>query len=144
MDEEAVSALVYAHLLETLQLAVNALGLVELPTESSLRRLRELQQAVEDLEVSTVMLLNRTGVSWQDMATTLGVTRQSLNRRLSRKVVRHESSPQNLIGLEAAWHGLLPRLSDGVGEILELEPRQIARLRARRMLSGKDIPEPLD
>jgi hypothetical protein len=144
MDEDAVTALVYAHLMETLRLAVNAATLVELPTVITLRRLRELQQVVEDLEVSTVMLLNRTGVSWERMATELGVTRQSLNRRLSRKVVQLEGSPHNLNGLEAAWRGLLPSLRAGVDEVLGLEPHQIARGRARRMLSGTEIPEALN
>lgn len=141
MDEDTMTSLVYSHLLETLQLALAAVILVDLPAASTLKKLMELQQTLEDLEVSTAMLLNRAGVSWDQMATTLGVRRQSLNRRLSRRVTRLEGEPQNLPSLEADWPVLLSRLSEEVEEIAKMKPRQIAHTRARRMLSGQEIPE---
>jgi len=143
MDEDALAALVFSHLLEALQLTVSTVQLVDLPTQSTLQRLAELQQALGDLEVSTVMLLNHMGVTWEEMATVLGVKRQSLNRRLSRKVVQREGGQRHVNGLEKEWRTWLSRLSDEIEEMGKMKPRQIAHGRARRILSGTEIPEVL-
>lgn len=143
MDEDALTALVFSHLLDALQVAVSTVQLVDLPTQSTLQRLVELQQALGDLEVSTAMLLNRMGVTWEEMAAVLGVKRQSLNRRLSRKVVQREGTQRNIGALEREWLTWLRRLSDEVEETERMKPRQIAHRRARRILSGTEVPEVL-
>jgi hypothetical protein len=140
MDEDDLAALVFSHLLEALQVAVSTVQLVDLPTQSTLRRLVELQQALGDLEVSTVMLLNRMGVTWEEMATVLGVRRQSLNRRLSRRVVQHEGVELSISGLEKEWLTWLKRLGEEIEETENMKPRQIAHRRARRILSGTEVP----
>jgi hypothetical protein len=143
MNEDTLAALVFSHLLEALRLTVSTVQLVDLPSQSTLQRLAELQQALGDLEVSTVMLLNHMGVTWEEMATVLGVKRQSLNRRLSRKVVQREGGQRDINGLEKEWRAWLSRLSDEIDAMETMKPRQIAHGRARRILSGTEIPEAL-
>jgi hypothetical protein len=137
VDEDALAALIYSHLLETLQLALRATVMIEPPTENTLRELRELQQAVEDVEVSTAMLLNRSGVSWEQMAMILGVKRQSLNRRLSRKVVQLEGSRPTISSLERDWAAALSGLKNEVESLTKSKSRQTAYIRAREILANK-------
>jgi hypothetical protein len=135
MDEDTLAALVLAHLVEVLRLAVSTVKLVELPDQTALARLSDLGGAQEDLEVSTVMLLHRSGVSWEVMASQLGVTRQSLHRRMSRRVVRREGKALNVGGLEDEWRRLLTSLGEELEEMGKMRPRRMASRRARRLLT---------
>jgi hypothetical protein len=141
MDEDTLTALMVSHLLNALQLAVGAATLVDLPQQSTLERLTRLKEAIADLEISTVMLLNRTGVTWEQMADTLGVKRQSLNRRLTRKVIQREGTRLDISRLETEWQTWFTRLRDEVEETGNMKPRQIARRRAHRIVSHDAVPE---
>jgi hypothetical protein len=137
VDEDTLTALVYTHLLETLSVALNAMAMIEPPTENTLRELIELRQKIEEVEVSTAMLLNRSGVSWERMATILGVKRQSLNRRLSRKVVNFEGTPRIVGRIEKDWAAYLAGLQGEVESLMRSKPRETARTHARQILTDQ-------
>jgi hypothetical protein len=142
MDEDTLAALVLAHLVEVLRLAVSTAKLVELPDQAALGRVSALGDAQEALEVSTVMLLLRSGVSWEAMASQLGVRRQSLHRRMSRKVVKREDKALNVGGLEAEWRHLLTSLGEELEEMGKMRPRRMASRRAHRLLTpASDVSE---
>jgi hypothetical protein len=63
------------------------------PEAATLSQLKDIDTMRERLEVGAVMLLQQAGVSWETMAAYSGpVTRQSLHRRMNRKVAERISS----------------------------------------------------
>jgi hypothetical protein len=139
MDRDALSALALAHVLDSLRFALGALAVAEVPEESTLRQLQDLADAREALELSTVTLLNYAGVSWEAMAEQLGVTRQSLNRRLGRKSTQLQSGFRGAVSRSVAseWEGLVALLDERVEELRRSGPSQISQhmadeLHARR------------
>lgn len=138
MDEEARAALVAEHLVDALRLAITALSLVDVPQETTLAQLQALEAAREGLEASTVTLLLQAGVTWESMANQLGVTRQSLHRRLSRRSTDLQAKPRKIGQLEDEWRKtLLPLLDQEFKEVSSLRPRLTGSLTARNAL-GKE------
>src|SRR5438045_5678264 len=95
MDEDALRVVVLAYLVQVLQLASGALSLIDVPEDITLRQLQVLETMVHDLEVGTAALLQMRGVSWGAMARQQGVTRQSLHRRLSRRLADYLYRPKS-------------------------------------------------
>ena len=128
MDGTARASLVADHLVNALRLAIAALNLVDTPHERTLEQLEALEAARRTLEASTVTLLLEDGVTWQSMARQLGVTRQSLHRRLSRKSTDLRAKPSNIGQLEREWNRLLLFLEQEYKEVSSL----ILRLESSR------------
>jgi hypothetical protein len=78
--------LVLEHKITVLQVAVRALQHEEVAAEQDLAELGALSDAQQELECSTIACLQSLGVSWDRMAGSTHVTRQSLHRRMSRRV----------------------------------------------------------
>lgn len=143
MDEDTLSALLLAHLVETLQLAISALALVDVPQKITLEQLQALESAHQSLEASTVMLLQRSGATWEEMAKQLGVTRQSLHRRLSRRSVDLERRAQDISSLEQQWKQRVKLLGQEFEEVSGMKPRWAARREAHRILDGSTKSRPV-
>ncbi|MFG2814677.1 hypothetical protein [Streptomyces sp. NPDC048410] len=95
-----------------------------------LHYMSEMKRRFDTLECLVVATLRQSGVSWDVIASRLGVTRQSLHRRLSKRVddevefsqkypdMNEEGIFRNLSMLIAALsslrHGLPDRLDEGV------------------------------
>jgi hypothetical protein len=128
MDTARLSSLVLEHLDMALLLAVEALDLVDVPEDITLTALQVLEEHRQRLEVSTVALLLEGGMSWQAMADELGVARQSLHRRLSRKTLDLTRREQGQgTDLEYEWRRLLARLSGQIGELGNTSPGDVTR-----------------
>jgi hypothetical protein len=128
VDDETHEALVAGHLLDALRLVLAALDLVDVPRETTLDQLRALEEARQALEASTVMLLLQAGVTWEAMARQLGVTRQSLHRRLSRKSTDLQNRPRRMDWIEYEWTmKVLPTLEGGFKELRSLPLRRTVR-----------------
>lgn len=149
MDRDALSALALAHLVNSLLLALGALDVADVPHEDTLRQLQTLEDVRAGLEASTVTLLKQAGVSWEAMAEQLGVTRQSLHRRLSRKSLHLQGVPQRITGrgLMTEWDSLIVLLGERVEELKRSGPTQtsmrvadelLARRTRRQRLKGLD------
>jgi transposase-like protein len=126
MDDDILSALVHAHLVEALRLAVVALNLVDVPQEITLEQLQAVDAARQSLEASTVTLLIQSGVTREAMARQLGVTRQSLHRRLSRRGTALQEAPPTINRLDAEWKDLVELLAQEFNEVRKLKPRVTA------------------
>jgi hypothetical protein len=137
VDDETHAALVAGHLVDALQLAIAALTLVDVPQETTLDQLQALEAALQALETSTVMLLLQGGVTWESMAKQLGVTRQSLHRRLSRRTTSLRGRPRKIGQLENEWKHLLPLLDEEFKEISSLRLGLTGSLTARKALRKK-------
>jgi len=148
MDEDALSPLVLHHLTNVLQLAVAAVNLVETPEADTLTQLRQITTIQEELEVGTVMLLLQAGVPWATMAAYSGpVTRQSLHRRMSRKVAaRIKVPPQKTDrpGLQTEWSRLLQSLTAKIQELRAVEPNRLSSRVARSLLAQDPGPRTTD
>jgi hypothetical protein len=138
MDEDGLSALVLAHFAEALRLAMGALDLLGVSQDRTLHQLQDLETARQSLEVSTTALLQASGVSWEAMATDLGVTRQSLHRRLSRKSLAFTASPRSTSVLEQDCVRLIALLSERIEGLASITPRSGARGVARNLAAGHD------
>jgi hypothetical protein len=144
MDEDTLSVLVLDHLVEALHLAVGALDLVNVPQEVTLADLEELGARRQDLEISTVMLLRQAGVSWEAMADQLGVTRQSLNRRLSQKSTARQGRVviTDGYGLRAEWSQLLRKLQQKVQGLIDTGAAGTSRQVAQELLAKHPTRHP--
>jgi transposase-like protein len=142
MDDNTFSALVVAHLVEALRLAVGALNLVDVPREATLEQIQALETARQDLEASAVTLLIQSGVTWEALARQLGVTRQSLHRRLSRRSTALQKAPPTMKQLEAEWRDLVGLLAQEFTEVAKLRPRLTASRTVAR-LHTKEPPSPV-
>jgi len=139
MDEDTLSPLVLRHLTTVLELATAAVNLIEVPEVDTLSQLRHITTIQEDLEVGTVMLLLQAGVPWEMMAAYSGpVTRQSLHRRLSRKVAARIAVPPKRTdrpGLQTEWARLLQSLAAKVQELHAVEANRLSVGIARSLLT---------
>lgn len=139
MDEDTLSPLVLHHLTTVLELAVAAVNLVEVPEADTLTQLRTITAIQQDLEVGTVMLLLQAGVSWETMAAYSGpVTRQSLHRRISRKVAKRTklaSQKTDRPKLQTNWSIQLQSLILKVQELRAEEPHRLSGKVARSLLA---------
>ena len=69
---------------------------LELPM-GALGAIRQLRARLEDLEYAAVASAREKGASWEEIATTLGITRQALQQRVQRHAMR---PPDPVIRLE--------------------------------------------
>lgn len=134
MDTETHAALVAGYLTDALNLAVTALSLVDVPQETTLQQLRALEDARQALEASSVILLLQAGATWESMARQLGVTRQSLHRRLSRRSSDLQAKARDMNRLEKEWKRALSFLEQEFEEVRSLRPRLTGSLAARNVL----------
>jgi hypothetical protein len=101
--------LVLEHKITVLQIAVRALQHDEVAVEQDLAELGALFDALQELECSTIACLQSSGVSWDRMAGVTHVTRQSLHRRMSRRV---DKWTRDRTGLKRSPERELQRLTD--------------------------------
>lgn len=135
MEEDRLAALVLEHFVEALRLTVTAINLVDTPREITLQQIQDMETARQRLEVSAAALLQLRGVSWETMATELGVKRQSLHRRLARKSLAYQALKRNAPSLEREYDGLINVLSEKADELASTTPRTLSH-RVARTLSG--------
>lgn len=135
MDEETLSALALAQLVELLRLALTALELVNTAEPTTLSRVSGLHDQCSELESRTVALLRHADVRWEVLAAELGVKRQSLHRRLSRKILKYMVSPEVTEGpgLAAEWDRLVTQLAATVESVSLTGPRRTSRRVARTL-----------
>ena len=123
VDAKIQTALRLALVVDVLRLSLSALDLAGEPNDSSLRQIKQLEDAVRDLEIPVVTLLVANGSTWQEMAEQVGVARQSLHRRLARKSdkIAHDVHviATDQVGLNTEWHRLIEQLLDKVQELRE-------------------------
>lgn len=136
MDEDTLSASVLDYLVDVLTLAARVLELVDVPEETTLRQIQELVARCGDLEASAVPLILAAGVSWEMMATDLGVTRQSLHRRLSKKSVgRTERAHVSGPGLPTQWTVQVGLLGERARSLARSDPERTSGEMARKLLT---------
>ncbi len=135
MDEETLSALALAQVVELLRLALTALRLVSADEPMTLGRVKDLQANCVELEIWTAALLRHADVSWEIMASELDVARQSLHRRLNNKITDYMVSPKFTEGrgLYSEWERLIPLLSSAVEELGSAGPRTTSQRAALRL-----------
>jgi hypothetical protein len=92
-----------------------------------------MESARQELEASTAALLQVGGVSWEAMAAELGVTRQSLHRRLSHRSLTYLDRPTNGPMLEQEWGRLITFLDERVRELAGFTPRKTSHQVARNL-----------
>ena len=71
----------YMRSLDTIEAATNTRD-----PRAGLRAIASLRSLTERLELAQVEAALRAGMSWQDIATSLGVSRQVVHRKYSKKV----------------------------------------------------------
>ena len=141
-EEEKLSALVLDHLVEVLRLTQAAVSLADLPEAAMLDQLEEIMTIWQRLEVSTVLLLTQAGLSWEAMAARSGVRRQSLHRRLSRKIKSRADAAASIRktegrGLQTEWRNLIELLNDKMRELMETDPTSYSAEIAQALLSQR-------
>jgi hypothetical protein len=136
-DDEILSALALAQLVELLRLGLSALQIVDGAEPTSLSDVRGLQDQCTELEIRTVALLREAGVPWEALAAELGVARQSLHRRLNRKIKKYKASPvvTEGRGLVSEWERLTSSLSTTLEALRSVGPRRISARAARTLRS---------
>ena len=137
MDEETLSALALAQLVEMLRLALAALELVDTAEPTTLSGVRGLQDQCVELEIRTAALLRHADVPWGSLAAELGVTRQSLHYRLGRKILTYMASPEVTEGrgLVDEWERLTGALTATVEALRLAGPRRTSARVARTLRS---------
>lgn len=137
MNEDTLSAWALDYLVEVLTLAERVLDLVDVPQESTLRQIQELVARCGDLEGSAVPLILAGGASWETMAAELGVARQSLHRRLSRKSlgrIERLGLPERA-GLPAQWRVQVGLLGERARSLARNDPKRTSGEIAQELMS---------
>lgn len=139
VDHAVRARLAEEYLLAVVGLGLQALELVDPPEQGrTLRQIEALREAVDGVEVAAVGLMTGSGTTWESLAADVMVRRQSLHRRLSRKVNRwtHEKAPPELAGSRSReWEVRASVLADRVKE-LTTTPIQTAGQRVARALES--------
>jgi len=117
MDERTLQVIVLRYLTTVLQLALAALDLVDAPEDTTLRHLQALEDMRQELELGTVALLQVSGVTWEAMATQVGVARQSLHRRVAKRAMNYLYLPKRLGNLKVEWQIALDGLQGTIQEL---------------------------
>jgi hypothetical protein len=112
--------------------ATQAVGATELlvaqATDIDLGSFQAIDLARRRLELSSIALLRLQGRSWESMADSLGVTRQSLHYRIAKQVISLQQLPLSAsrrTEVESVWAANLARLE-----------RRVAGLKARGLMSA--------
>lgn len=87
-SERVVSAVRYSAWTVAAELATVSLGMARHPSLDSGSQILNARTLLDQLEVLVTFLERSQGHSWAEIADKLGVERQSLHRRLSRKSMK--------------------------------------------------------
>jgi hypothetical protein len=141
MDQDTLRSLVLDYLVGVLTLANRALELVDDPDETALTRIQELVNRCGDLEASAVPLILAGGASWETMASQLGVAKQSLNRRLSRRSARQveQAGLRQQTQLSAEWKIQVGLLGQRTRSLARNDPARVSADIAQQLMTRATV-----
>lgn len=142
MNDSQLSLLALQRLVLALEVAIDALAFADVPDDRSLSRARALKWGAEDLELSTVALLLEGGASWETLAEQVGITKQSLHRRLSHRVSDTvaqwiKEPPQDRNVLVRRWSTAMDALRLAVTEFDSATPQSHASRVSRAVRNAR-------
>lgn len=103
-----------------IDLALASLDFVDAPTVHSLSNLQRIRDNLGSLETMLVYQLRQDDVTWEEIASTLRVTRQSAHRRLSRKIAGFANEAYRKSIQHESGRALMLRFNSNVDAIREL------------------------
>ena len=97
---------------------------LDVATLTDLAAMRDLINSIEEAVVAALLA---NGVSWTEMASELGVSRQSLHYRLRKRVAAQRESARTATLSPREWNGLQREIADQASRIGQLPSDSIAR-----------------
>lgn len=137
-DDETLIAEEYY--VDVLRLAIATLALLDPPSPGrTMNGLRDVRERLESVELASVAMLTVGGHSWAALADQMDVTRQSLHRRLSRKVMMRLSTLREVSAEPRRREGdqIARRLQDRIAEIVATPVPYAGRALASQAANGR-------